>query len=80
MRWGGGELEGEDVASVWRKECRLCRSRGFIDSSLSMLRGQITSGSPNVTAVTEGRFEFGPPVISDLDKKVLHLYWQGLPI
>ncbi len=75
--WDGVELEGEDVASVWRKDCRLCRSRDFIDSSLAIFRGQITSGSPNVTAVAEGRFEFGPPVISDLDEKVSQLYRQG---
>jgi hypothetical protein len=42
---GGEKLEGEDVASVWRKVCRLRRSWGCVDLSLAMLRGQVTSGS-----------------------------------
>ncbi len=31
-------------------------------------------------AVAEGRSELGPPVISNLDEKVLPLYRQGPPI
>ncbi len=46
---GGGELEGEDVASERRKEYWLRRCRSCVDSSLALLRGQITSGSSDVT-------------------------------
>ncbi len=42
---GWGKLESEGVASERRKKCRLRRCRGCVDSSLAVLRGQITSGS-----------------------------------
>jgi hypothetical protein len=59
----GWELEGKDVASEWQKEFRLRRC--CVDSSLTMLRGQITAGSPNVTV----QWQKGGlnSVISDLD-------------
>jgi hypothetical protein len=65
--WVGGELEVKDVASEWQKELRLhrCSASGCVDSSLAMLRGQITAGSPNVTV----QWQKGGlnSVISDLD-------------
>ncbi len=44
-QWVGGNLKAKGVASERRKKCRLCRCRGCVDSSLAVLRGQITSGS-----------------------------------
>ncbi len=70
------KLEGEDVASEWRKRGKgllACVWRGCVDN---LFRCYMVRSYWLVTKchgeVAEGRFEFGPFVISDLQKVCFH--------